>query len=76
MLFFGANEVVLSDGLEPINIPPYKSISVSEDGTIVVEPLGAEPGTIQNAGTIGSARDGTRVCMSNKALHETEMWLL
>ena len=50
----GANEIVLSDGLEPITIPPYKNISVSEDGTIVVEPLGAEPGTRQNVGIIGT----------------------
>ena len=50
----GANEVVLSDGLEPITIPPYKSITVSEDGTVVVEPLGSEPGTRQDVGIIGT----------------------
>ena len=50
----GAGEQVLSSGLEPIEIPPYKSISISEDGTIVVEPLGSEPGVTQNAGQIGT----------------------
>ena len=54
ILVNGAGETVLSDGLEPISVPPYKSISVSEDGTIIVEPLGGEPGTTQNVGMLAT----------------------
>ena len=56
ILVNGAGEIVLSDGLEPIAVPPYKSISVSENGAIVVEPLGGEPGTTQNVGIIGTTQ--------------------
>ena len=34
----------------------YKSISVSENGAIVAEPLGGEPGTTQNIGIIGTTQ--------------------
>ena len=54
ILVNGAGETVLSDGLEPISVPPYKSISVSENGTIIVEPLGGEPGTTQNIGMLAT----------------------
>ena len=54
ILVNGAGETVLSDGLEPISVPPYKSISVSEDGAIIVEPLGGEPGTTQNVGMLAT----------------------
>ena len=56
ILVNGAGEIVLSDGLEPIAVPPYKSISVSENGAIAVEPLGGEPGTTQNVGIIGTTQ--------------------
>ena len=50
----GAGEQVLSSGLEPIAVAPHKNISISEDGTIIIEPLGAEPGVTQNVGQIGT----------------------
>ena len=56
ILVNGAGESVLSDGLEPISVPPYKCISVSENGVIVVEPLGGEPGTTQNVGIIATTQ--------------------
>ena len=54
ILVNGAGETVLSDGLEPISVPPYKSISVAENGAIIVEPLGGEPGTTQNVGMLAT----------------------
>ena len=53
-LINGALEKVLDSGLEPIEIPPYKRISVSEDGSITIEPLGAEPGVTQQLVQIGT----------------------
>ena len=50
----GAGEQVLSSGLEPIAVAPHKNISISEDGTIIVEPLGGEPGTTQNVGMLAT----------------------
>ena len=54
ILVNGSGEKVLSSGMEEITIPPYKSISISNDGTITVQPLGSEPGTKQDVGQIGT----------------------
>ncbi len=35
---------IFSVDLEPIEVPPYRNISIASDGIITIEPLNAEPG--------------------------------
>lgn len=37
----------------PLQIPPHRRITISDDGSIFIEPIGSEPGTRQNAGKLG-----------------------
>ncbi len=72
-LINGALEKVLDSGLEPIEVPPYKKIHVSEDGTIVVEPLGGEPGATQALGQIGTTKaEGKTIFKSPEGILKTK----
>ena len=53
-LINGAGDLVLSDGLAPIVLPPYTSISVSDIGEVLVQQPGAPIGELTSAGFIGS----------------------
>ena len=53
-LINGAGELVLSDGLAPIVLPPYTSISVTDIGEVLVQQPGAPIGELTSAGFIGS----------------------
>ena len=50
----GAGDLVLSDGLAPIVLPPYTSISVTDIGEVLVQQPGAPIGELTSAGFIGS----------------------
>ncbi len=50
----GTGELVLSDGLAPIILPPYTSISVTDIGEVLVQQPGAPTGELTSAGFIGS----------------------
>ena len=53
-LINGAGDLVLSDGLAPIVLPPYTSISVTDIGEVLVQQPGAPTGELISAGFIGS----------------------
>ena len=50
----GAGDLVLSDGLAPIVLPPFTSISFSDIGEVLVQQPGAPIGELTSAGFIGS----------------------
>jgi flagellar basal-body rod protein FlgF len=49
----GSNSTILDSNLQPITIPPYRSIDISETGDIIIEPINSEPGTKQVVATLG-----------------------
>ena len=51
----GSSQKFLDQNLQPINVPKYRSIKVSDDGFITIEPLGSLPGTKQVVGKLGLA---------------------
>lgn len=53
-LIDGAGNLVLSANLQPITLPPYRSISIGEHGMISLELVGGEPGEIQETVQIGT----------------------
>ena len=57
-LIDGVGDLVLSDGLAPIILPPFTSISISEIGEVLVQPPGAPIGELVSAGFIGSTSAG------------------
>ena len=50
----GAGDLVLSDGLAPIVLPPFTSISITDIGEVLVQQPGAPIGELTNVGFIGS----------------------
>jgi flagellar basal-body rod protein FlgF len=48
----GSSQKILNTNLQPINVPPYRFMTVSDDGNVVIEPLGSEVGTRQVIGQI------------------------
>ena len=50
----GVGDLVLSDGLEPILIPNFTSMSITDIGEILVQQPGAPDGELTSAGFIGS----------------------
>lgn len=53
-----ANEVILSNDLNPIVVPPHREMTISEEGNITIEPMNSPPGTIVEVGTIGLTLGG------------------
>ena len=52
LLLNGASAKVLNKALQPINVPPHRTIKINETGDVLIEPLGSAPGTEQNLGRI------------------------
>ena len=50
----GAGDVMLDAGLQPIVVPPYQSIRITELGEIHIEPQGGAPGETVVAGVLGT----------------------
>jgi flagellar basal-body rod protein FlgF len=48
----GTSQKVLNTTLQPINVPDYRFLTVSDDGNVIIEPLGSDPGTKQIIGRI------------------------
>lgn len=49
----GQGALILSETLQPIQVPPFREIYVREDGKLLIEPINAEPGVTQLIGSIG-----------------------
>lgn len=49
----GQGAVMLSETLQPIQVPPFRKLIVAEDGKLLIEPLNGEPGVTQLIGSIG-----------------------
>ena len=43
---------MLNQDLQPIAVPPNRSLKISDNGDVIIEPLGADPGTKQIIGRI------------------------
>ena len=52
---------IFSVDLEPIEIPPYRNISIANDGIITIEPLNAEPGQQVVVGQIATTKGSEEV---------------
>ena len=52
---------IYSVDLEPIEVPPFKNISIAGDGLISIEPLNAEPGETIVVGQIATTQGGEDV---------------
>ena len=50
----GVGDLVLSDGLEPIILPNFTSISITDIGEVLVQQAGAPDGELTSVGFIGS----------------------
>ncbi len=48
----GASQQMMNQDLEPITVPAYRSIKVADNGDVIIEPLGAAPGTKQVIGRL------------------------
>lgn len=49
----GQGALILSETLQPIQIPAFREIYVREDGKLLIEPINGEPGVTQLIGSIG-----------------------
>ena len=49
----GASQKMLDRNLQPIQIPPYRFLKISDNGEVIIEPLGSDPGTKQTVGQLG-----------------------
>ena len=48
----GQGAVILSETLQPIQVPPFRKLIVAEDGKLLIEPMNGEPGVTQLIGSI------------------------
>ena len=53
VLVNGAGARILSETLQPIQVPPFRKLIVAEDGELLIEPMNGEPGVTQLIGSIG-----------------------
>jgi flagellar basal-body rod protein FlgF len=58
-LMNGSLALVVDQNLNPITVPPYRSANVTEDGEIIIEPIGSDPGTYQSVATLGLVKPTT-----------------
>jgi len=49
----GAGALVLSQNLQPIQVPPFRKLIVTEGGELLIEPLAGEPGVTEALGQLG-----------------------
>ena len=54
VLVDGAGDAVLNDGLQPIVLPLFSEIKISDNGEVLVQQPGAEPGDFTSIGFLGS----------------------
>ncbi len=54
-LLDGAGNKVLDGGLQPLVLPAFRELTISPQGEVYIQPIGAEPGALpQNVGIIGT----------------------
>ena len=49
----GTSQQMLDRNLQPIQIPEFRSLKVTDNGEVIIEPLGSEPGTTQTVSQLG-----------------------
>ena len=49
----GASQKMLDRNLQPIQIPAFRSLKVTDNGEVIIEPLGSDPGTTQTVAQLG-----------------------
>ena len=65
----GANELMLNAAFEPIVVPPYRSIQITEVGQVVIEPIGGAEGEKIEIGLLATVvPDGEQLSKSEDAL--------
>jgi len=52
----GSSHTMLDTSLQPIKVPAYNSLKIADNGDVIIEPLGAAPGTKQVIGRLGLTR--------------------
>jgi flagellar basal-body rod protein FlgF len=65
-LVTGAGDAVLSQGMAPIVLPPFRNIVIDDLGRITIEPLDGAPGERLEVATIGTT-DGAGLKLSKDA---------
>ena len=48
----GTSQKILNSELLPIQVPAHRSMKIADDGNVIIEPLGSDPGTEQVIGKI------------------------
>ena len=48
----GSSHQMLNTNLQPIQVPAYRKIRVTDNGEVIIEPLGSAPGTKQTVGRL------------------------
>ena len=54
----GSKHQMLNQEGVPIEVPPYRSARISDDGAVIIEPVGSEPGTqvvVDRLGIVGAS---------------------
>lgn len=54
-LIDGSGSLIMSNDMQPIDIPAYREIQITPAGEIIVSPLGAEQGQFVTVGNIGTS---------------------
>lgn len=54
VLVNGLDDIILSDGLTPIEVPPFREIQITQLGEILINPLAAEVGQFVSVGFVGT----------------------
>lgn len=53
-LMNGANELLLDQAMNPITLPPYRNMQITEAGELLIEPVGGLPGEVQQVAIIAT----------------------
>ena len=48
----GSSHQMLNTNLQPIQVPAYRKIRITDNGEVIIEPLGSVPGTKQTLGRL------------------------
>lgn len=62
----GAGQPMLDSAMQPITVPPFRSIQINDLGQITIEPLQGAPGETQTVATLATVNpQGTRLVKGN-----------
>ena len=68
----GAGQQILDTELNPIQVPPNRKIKITEDGRVLITPLGAQDDVEQLAGTIGLTTAENQL-LKNRLMDRSEL---